>query len=142
GISFYRQQPAAVLWRNGTVENSYQAMTSETRWHGLETSLATWPAGLPAVICLHPHQYDLYRLEVQAVGDVELADALRFRLRDVLPPNAEQHSVIPAFRLPAGAYRGGMDMADAAAANRPDTRQRVDWCQPLPVRQQQLLIRE
>src|SRR5690606_5378991 len=142
GISFYRQQPAAVLWRNGTIENSYQAMTSETGWHGLESWLATLPAGLPAVICLDPHQYELHLLEAPAVADDELADALRFRMRDLLPPNAEQHSVIQAFRLPADAYRGRMDMAYAAVANRADIRQLVDWCQHQPVRLQQLIIPE
>ncbi len=142
GISFYRQQPAAVLWRNGTIENSYQAMTSETGWHGLETWLATLPAGLPAVICLDPLQYELHLLEAPAVADDELADALRFRMRDLLPPNAEQHSVIQAFRLPADAYRGRMDMAYAAVANRADIRQLVNWCQHQPVRLRQLLIPE
>ncbi len=142
GISFYRQQPAAVLWRNGMVEQTYQAVSANSGWHGLETWLASLPANLPAVMCLDPQQYELHLLEAPAVTDDELADALRFRMRDLLPPNAEQHSVIQAFRLPSDAYRGRMDMAYAAVTNREDIRQLVSWCQRQSLRLQQLIIPE
>src|SRR5690606_41225992 len=75
--------PRATLFPYTTL---FRSMTSDTGWHGLETWLVTLPAGLPAVICLDPHQYELHLLEAPAVADDELADALRFRMRDLLPP--------------------------------------------------------
>lgn len=142
GISFYRQQPSAVLWRNGMVEDAYQAVSAEAGWQGLETWLATLPPGLPVVICLDPQQYELHLVEAPAVPDEELADALRFRMRDLLPPNAEQQSLIQAFRLPGDAYRGRMDMAYAAVVNRNDVRRLVEWCQHQSLRLRELTIPE
>lgn len=142
GISFYRQQAAAVLWRNGMVEDTYRTVSADAGWHGLETWLENLPPGLPAVLCIDPQQYELHLLEAPAVADDELADALRFRMRDLLPPNVEQHSVIQAFRLPADAFRGRMDMAYAAVMNREDIRQLVSWCEHQPLRLQQLVIPE
>lgn len=142
GICLHRQGVTAVLWADSRIQASFQSGESATALDSLSHWLRQQPAGLPAVITLDTSSYSLQIAEAPPVEDDELADALRFRLRDLLPGHAAERSVVQAFRLPADAYRGRLDMAFVAVAEREDIRQLVSWCHRQTFRLRQITVPE
>ncbi|KZZ45582.1 MAG: hypothetical protein MK185_09935 [Saccharospirillaceae bacterium] len=137
GIELHNGQAFAVLRDASGVIDHYLAKDDE---HGLD-EMTNWLRQqgyqhLPVVISVDKIDYELHLVEAPQVPDEELSDALRFRLKDLVHKPLEKIAV-QAFRLPADAYRGRMDMAFAAAIEKSRIRQLVDWCE-----QNQLILAE
>ena len=142
GIELHRGRAFAVLWSGNAVTSCYTPAEDEQGMAGLEAWLnAQQLLGLPVVISLDTLDYELHLVEAPPVPDNELADALRFRMRDLiaLPPDEAQ---VQAFRMPADAYRGRMDMVFAAVVARPVIRQLVHWCRSMELSLDSITIPE
>lgn len=128
GIEFHRSRAYAVLNTAQGVTLCYSPDENEQGLSGLEKwLLANQLTGLPVVISLDTLDYQLHLVEAPKVADDELSDALRFRLRDLLPAGRDD-LMVRGFRLPGDAYRGRMDMAFAAVVEKNVIRELVSWC--------------
>lgn len=128
GIELHQGRGFA-LWREaGVVRDCYRPQSGE---NGLD-GLAAWIGqqaltGVATVLSLDTLDYELHLVEAPAVSDDELADALRFRMRDVLPQGAD-NKAIQGFRLPGDAYRQRLDMAFAVVIDHQRIKELVHWC--------------
>lgn len=78
----------------------------------------------PCHIVLAPSQYQLLLGDAPNVADDELAEALRWRIKDLIHfPVAD--AVVQAFLLPADASRSGQQMAYAVVSQRSDIQKTV-----------------
>lgn len=84
--------------------------------------------GSQALIVLPEFCYQLHLVERPEVPDEELADALRWRIKDMISFDIE-NAVIDYIELPEDAYRGRSRMVYAVAAMREEIEKRVDWCE-------------
>ncbi len=64
-------------------------------------------------LVFHPDFYNLMLIDAPLVEDDELADAVKWRVKDLIPQDIEE-VVVDAFKLPPDAYRGRMNMIYAA----------------------------
>lgn len=142
GVCLHYQRASAVVWADNRVQAWFQSEVGGNATEALSQWLKTQPPRLPLVVTLDPEVYELQLVEAPPVDDAELADALRFRLRDLLPADAAERNVIQAFRLPADAYRGRLDMVFAAIAQRAALRSLVDWCFKQSQRLRQITVPE
>ena len=137
GIELHNGQAFAVLRDNSGVIDSYRPAAEEQGLDGLAAWLQQQGlSSLAVTISLDHQDYELHLVEAPLVPEEELSDALRFRMKDLVSKPIETQ-VIQAFRLPADAYRGRMDMAFAAAVDKARIQQLVDWCL-----QQHLVLRD
>ncbi|WP_430461572.1 hypothetical protein ACQUQU_01995 [Thalassolituus sp. LLYu03] len=128
GIELHRGRAFAVLSGDDGIRQTYTPGADEQGLGGLEQWLREQQlAGVPVVISLDTLDYQLHLVEAPPVPDDELADAIRFRLRDLIPASRDD-LLVQAMRLPADAYRGRMDMAYAAVVERPVIGELVRWC--------------
>lgn len=135
GIELHQGKGFAVLREAGIVRNCYRPQSGEDGLDGLAAWIRQHAlTDVTTVLSLDTLDYELHLLEAPAVSDEELGDALRFRMRDLLPQGAEQ-KVIQGFRLPADAYRRRLDMAFAAVIDHRRIKELVRWC-----KQQQLAL--
>lgn len=142
GLELHEGQVFAVLRDGSGVLDSFR---SEEGQPGLE-QLSAWLQQnnyslMNVTITLDHREYELHLVEAPAVDDDELSDALRFRMKDLINQPLE-NQVIQAFRLPADAYRGRMDMAFAVAIERSRIRMLVDWCEQQQLRLNEITIPE
>lgn len=127
GVELHHGRPFAVLTENRQVVHSYQPQPDEIGLDGLSQWLADKKSeGTPVVISLDDQSYQLHLVEAPPVADAELTDALRFRMRDLIPAESSD-AILQAFRLPQDAYRGRMDMVFAAVAERAVIKDLVRW---------------
>lgn len=75
--------------------------------------------GYPCHYVLHPSEYELLLTDAPEVEEEELADAIKWRAKDLISMPLEE-AVIDAFSLPKDAYRGRMKMVYVIAARRAD----------------------
>lgn len=137
GIELHNGQAFAVLRDASGVVDRYLPDSDEQGLDGIADWLGKQAyQQLSVTISLDQRDYELHLVEAPQVPDEELSDALRFRLKDLVNKPLENIAV-QAFRLPADAYRGRMDMAFAAAIEKSRIRQLVDWCE-----QNQLILAE
>ncbi len=136
GIELHKGKPYAVLVCNDEVVQTYRPQPEDNGFAGLEQWLqAHQITAVPVVISLDELDYQLHLVEAPPVADAELADALRFRMRDLMTADGADVMLQP-FRLPQDAYRGRMDMVFAAVVERTIVKQLVSWC-----RHQQLQLK-
>jgi MSHA biogenesis protein MshI len=81
----------------------FQQLVDEQGWQGLPCSLV-----------LHPVYYQLLLTDSPAVAEEEMAEAIRWKIKDLLDFAPEQ-GAIDFFKLPADAYRGRQKMLYVAA---------------------------
>jgi len=142
GIEVHNGQAFAVLRDQSGVIEQY---IPEAEEQGLE-ALSSWIEqhqlqGVGVTISLDHRDYELHLVEAPAVPDEELSDALRFRMKDLVSQPIET-KVVQAFRLPADAYRGRMDMAFAAAIDKTRVKEVVDWCEQNQLQLSEITIPE
>lgn len=128
GIELHQGRGFAVLRDGGTIRECFRPQPGE---QGLD-GLAAWIRhqaldGVATVLSLDALDYELHLVEAPAVSDDELGDALRFRMRDLLPQGTEQ-KVIQGFRMPADAYRQRLEMAFAVVIDHRRIKELVRWC--------------
>ncbi|UXD86553.1 hypothetical protein [Thalassolituus hydrocarboniclasticus] len=129
GIELHQGKGFAVLREAGVVRECYRPAETDQGLDGLATWIAAQQLrGVSTVLSLDALDYELHLVEAPAVSDDELADALRFRMRDLLPQGAEK-KVIQGFRLPADAYRRRLEMAFAAVIDHRRVKDLVRWCE-------------
>ncbi|MEH6823787.1 MAG: hypothetical protein V7629_07775 [Motiliproteus sp.] len=76
----------------------------------LKAAVSGWGVGGCATTwVLRPHDYSLLLVEAPAVADAELADALRWRIKDMVSFDVTD-AVLDYFTLPDDAYRGRSKM--------------------------------
>lgn len=142
GIELHQGRAYAVHCNQQGVTACYVPEPDELGLSGLENWLAQQAfKGLPVVVSLDSMDYQLHLVEAPAVADEELADALRFRLRDIIPAGREDF-IVQGFRLPPDAYRGRMDMAFAAVTEKIVIRKLVSWCRMQQLDLQSIIIPE
>lgn len=129
GIELHQGKGFAVLREAGVVRECYRPAETD---QGLD-GLAAWVGrqqlqGVPVVLSLDALDYELHLVEAPAVSDDELGDALRFRMRDLLPQGSEQ-KIIQGFRMPADAYRRRLEMAFAVVVDHRRIKELVRWCE-------------
>ncbi|PIE41053.1 MAG: hypothetical protein CSA49_05320 [Gammaproteobacteria bacterium] len=80
-------------------------LESFCRQHGVK--------GAKTYVAFHPDYYELMLIDAPEVPDEELAEAVKWRVKDFINGDIESY-VVDAFRLPQDAYRGRMNMIYAA----------------------------
>jgi len=128
GVSLCKFHPSVVLLENGIVANSAdfageQAMDDLSQW--LDTHV---DSHAHCVISLEAKDYELLLVESVDVPEKELADALSFKVKDLLPHPIEE-MILQAFKLPEDAYRGRMSMAYVVAVKRELIQQKIAWAE-------------
>lgn len=98
-------------------------------------------SGCDLYICFTPEFYELMLIDAPEVADDELTQAVKWRVKDLLPESIENY-VVDAFRLPDDAYRGRMDMIYVACINKQLIQRVVEICDDLPVALVELSINE
>jgi len=86
--------------------------------------------GSRALIVLPESCYQLHLVERPEVPDDELADALRWRIKDMISFDIDK-TVIDYIELPEDAYRGRSRMIYAVAALRDEIDKRTQWCESI-----------
>lgn len=76
-------------------------------------------------LVLNTNQYQMLLVEAPPVEASELAEALRWKVKDLLPGSVED-SVVDGFLLPEDAYRGRQKMAYTVATSKGDLQALVD----------------
>lgn len=142
GIELHQGRGFAVLREADVVRECYRPADTE---QGLD-GLAAWVGrqqlqGVPVVLSLDALDYELHLVEAPAVNDDELGDALRFRMRDLLPQGSEQ-KIIQGFRMPADAYRRRLEMAFAVVVDHRRIKELVRWCKHQQLQLHSIIIPE
>jgi len=75
-------------------------------------------SGTPAFFTLHPKFYNMLLVDAPDVDDVELNNAVKWRVKDMISQSLDD-VVIDVFRLPPAAYRGRMNMIYVSIVERP-----------------------
>lgn len=140
GIDLYKNAPSVVVQSRACIETCASFNQQQ------ESALDEWlhkhiAADTPAVIVLDEAQYELLLVEAPEVPDEELADAISFRIADMLSQPIEDMA-IQAFRLPADAYRGRMSMAYVVASPKETIRDIVSWADKNKLQLQQITVPE
>tara|TARA_R110002050_G_scaffold4499_4_gene21847 strand:- start:5890 stop:6828 length:939 start_codon:yes stop_codon:yes gene_type:complete len=86
--------------------------------------------GTKTLIVMPESSYQIHLVERPAVPDEEIADALRWKIKDLIDFDIE-HAVIDYIELPEDAYRGRSRMLYAVAAARNEIDRRVAWCESI-----------
>ncbi|PIE44069.1 MAG: hypothetical protein CSA50_02055 [Gammaproteobacteria bacterium] len=86
--------------------------------------------GVKTYVAFHPDYYQLMLIDAPEVPDEELADAVKWRVKDFVHGDMENY-VVDAFRLPEDAYRGRMNMIYAAYIQKELVMSVVELCERL-----------
>ena len=85
---------------------------------GLETYLSENAfAGMPTNVVLHPAMYDIFFVDRPEVEDHELAEAVRFKIKDLVDLPLKE-LIVDAFAVPDDAYRGNQKKVYAVCARK------------------------
>lgn len=106
------EAPRVLAWASAELEpeaDAAAALAGLVRRHRLR--------GMPCVLTLEPGSYALRQLERPPVGETELAEAARWRLRDLIDFPVEQ-AIVDAFEIPGLEARGRPPAIYAVAARR------------------------
>jgi len=133
GINLSQLNPSAVIYSAGKIiaaksfsqEEGIEALTQWLRDHAV--------VGMPAVLVLDSHDYELLLTEAPNVPDDELNAAMEFRVGDLLAQDISE-TAIQAIRLPEDAYRGRMSMAHVIAAPNEKIEKWVAWAEELKLK--------
>lgn len=87
-------------------------------------------AGSQAVIVLPEGSYQVLLVEKPDVPNEELAEALRWRIKDMVSFDIET-AVIDFVELPDDAYRGRSSMVYAVVAQQDNVDELTDWCEEI-----------
>jgi MSHA biogenesis protein MshI len=140
GIDLYKEAPSVVVQSRACIEDcasfNQQGMEALDQW--LDRNIG---ADAPAVLVLDEAQYELLLVEAPEVPEEELADAISFRIADMLSQPIEDMA-IQAFRLPPDAYRGRMNMAYVVASPKETIRDIVGWAEKRRLKLEQITVPE
>ncbi len=120
----------AVTLNSRELSEVLDELTKEQHWLQINTHLVL-PVGT----------YQMLLTEAPAVGENELASALRWRISDMLSYDAAE-AALDAFALPPDAYRGRQSMAYVAACPKPLIHSYEQSFSKLPLQLQRITIAE
>lgn len=90
-------------------------------------------ANMPVHVVFHPAFYELMLIDAPDVPDDELNAAVKWRIKDFIGGSIEDY-VVEAFRLPADAYRGRMNMIYVAFIKTEAVQSVVSLCESLDLK--------
>lgn len=130
GVSLCKTHPSIVEFHAGKITNNVDFSGAEAM-----ADLSTWITeqaknNSQCCLVLQASDYELLLVESVDVPDDELADALSFKVKDLLPWPLEETS-LQAFRLPTDAYRGRMTMAYVVAVKKTLLYEQLEWARGL-----------
>lgn len=99
------------------------------------------PSSIPCYICLGHQYYNMLLVDSPDVPDQELREAVRWKVGDLITLPLEE-AVVDAFRLPADAYRGRMNMLYVSVTERALIRKLVKVCERHGLDLQEITINE
>lgn len=142
GIELNHGRVWAVHRTDRGVVNSYTPEIDEQGYGNLPAWLEEHRlSGIPTVVCMDALRYELQLVEAPPVPDEELSAAMSFRIAEIVSERASE-KILQAFPLPNDAYRGRMNMAFAAIAERSYVQEIVGFCREHELDLRQITINE